>query len=111
MTRSITDTLRALRGGAFIDEASDALARLVLAVDARAKSGKLSLELTIKKATRGGAMTLLGKVKVIAPAEPPEETLMFATPEGNLLTEDPRQQKLELKTVPVDAGTNLKTAP
>ncbi len=41
------------------------------------------------------------------------EAMLFATPEGNLLVDDPHQQKLDLKAVPqaTDAApTNLKTA-
>ena len=113
MTRPITDTLRHIGGGVFIDTASDSLAELVNAVSASGKSGKLDLSITVKKATRGGAMHITGKIKVSKPADEPMEALLFATPEGNLVADDPSQQKLDLKIAPGATETptaNLKTA-
>jgi hypothetical protein len=113
MIRPITDTLRHIGGGVFIDTASDKLAELVAAVDASGKAGRIDLTISVKKATRGGAMHLTGKVKLTKPAEEPMEALLFATPEGNLIADDPHQQKLDLKAVPEDtapAASALKTA-
>ncbi|MGT2507888.1 hypothetical protein [Cupriavidus basilensis] len=111
--RPITDTLRHIGGGVFIDLASDKMNELVTAVDASGKAGKLTLEVSVKKATRGGAMHITGKVTVKKPAEDALEAMLFATPEGNLVADDPRQQKLDLKNVAgaTDATpTTLKTA-
>lgn len=113
MSRPITDTLRHIGGGVFIDTASDKLAELVSAVDASGKAGRIDLTISVKKATRGGAMHLTGKVKLTKPAEEPMEALLFATPEGNLIADDPHQQKLDLKGVPeasAPAASALKTA-
>lgn len=96
--RPITDTIRHIRGGEFIDEASDALAELVRAVEATGKGGKVVLEISVKKMSRD-ANGVSGKVKLSKPFEAPESTLMFPTPEGNLLTEHPLQQKLPLVQV------------
>ena len=112
-TRPITDTLRHIGGGVFIDTASDKLAELVAAVDQSGKAGKIDLTVTVKKATRGGAMHITGKSKLTKPAEEPMEVLLFATPEGNLVADDPHQQKLDLKAVAgaTDSpAANLKTA-
>lgn len=112
-TRPITDTLRHIGGGVFIDTASDKMAELVNAVDASGKGGKLTLEVTVKKATRGGAMHITGKVSLKKPAEDAMEAMLFATPEGNLVADDPRQQKLDLKSInnAADAAAGaLKTA-
>lgn len=57
-TRPITDTLRHIGGGVFVDTASDKLAELVSAVDSTGKAGRLDLTITVKKASRGGAMLL-----------------------------------------------------
>lgn len=100
MIRPITDTLRAIGRGTFIDEASEKLAELVKAVDTQGKAGTLTLQITVKKATRGGAMTVTGKAAVKMPGDLPMEALLFATPEGNLLADDPAQQKLDLKVAP-----------
>lgn len=111
--RPITDTLRHIGGGVFIDIASDKLAELVAAVDATGKSGSVDLKIKMKKASRGGAMHITGTVKLNKPAEEPMEALLFATPEGNLVVDDPHQQKLDLKNVVAASDTpvaNLKTA-
>ncbi|NIE67443.1 hypothetical protein [Burkholderia sp. Ax-1719] len=111
--RPITDTLRHIGGGTFMDQASEELAALVSAVDASGKGGTLTLTIAVKKATRGGAMHIAGKVAVKKPGDEPMEAMLFATPEGNLIAEDPRQQKLDLKQVSgaSDAPpSNLKTA-
>lgn len=112
--RPITDTIRHIGGGVFIDTASDKLAELVSAVDQSGKSGKLDLSITIKKATRGGAMHISGTVKLSKPAtEEPMECMLFATPEGNLVPDDPKQKKLDLRSVPDATEVNpstLKTA-
>ena len=112
-TRPITDTLRHIGGGVFIDTASDKLAELVAAVDQSGKAGRIDLTISVKKATRGGAMHITGTVKLNKPAEEPMEAMLFATPEGNLVADDPHQQKLDLKVAPAATDTpavNLKTA-
>lgn len=100
MTRPITDTLRSLRGGVLIDEASEALSELVNAVMDSGKPGKLTLELTLTKASRNsGALVIRDKVTVKRPAEDAFETILYATPEGSLVTQDPKQAQLELRQV------------
>ena len=54
-------------------------------------------------------MTVTGKATLSKPAEAPMEALLFVTPEGNLVPDNPNQQKLNLKTVDVPAAP-LKTA-
>jgi hypothetical protein len=98
--RPITDALRYIGGGVFIDTASDKLAELVSAVDTSGKVGKIQLTITVKKATRGGAMHITGKVLLTKPAEEPMEAMLFATPDGNLIADDPNQQKLDLRIAP-----------
>lgn len=114
MPRPIVDSLRHIGGGVFIDLAGDKMAELVAAVDSSGKAGKLTLEIKVKKATRGGAMHITGNIKLTKPADEPMEAMLFATPEGNLLAEDPRQSKLDLKTVDQSTGeilpANLKIA-
>ncbi len=47
-------------------------------------------------------MLIVGKVRLTKPAEAPMEAMLFGTPEGNLVQNDPHQQALDLKTVPAD---------
>lgn len=100
MSRSIVDTLRHLNGGVFIDEASDALADAVRAVDATGKAASITIKIDVRRAT-AGAMAVRGTFSVKKPSEPPIEALLFPTPDGNLLTEDPSQKKLDLRPVEV----------
>ena len=60
MTRPITDTLRHIGEGVFVDTASAKLQELVSAVDETGKAGRIDLTISVKKATRGGAMILTG---------------------------------------------------
>lgn len=78
MIRPITDTLRHIGGGVFIDLASDKLSELVAAVDSSGKSGKIDLTITVKKATRGGAMHISGKVKL--PSRQKRQWKRFCSP-------------------------------
>ena len=107
MAKPIHETLRHLMGGTFLDEAGEKLAELVAAVDSTGKAGKITLTIAVKKSTKT-AMAVTADIKISKPMEAPDATLMFATPEGNLLTEDPRQSKLELKAVAAQTPAELK---
>ncbi len=54
MQQPITDTLRHIGGGVFIDVASDKMNELVNAVSETGKAGTLVLTITVKPAARGG---------------------------------------------------------
>ncbi|MDR2173634.1 MAG: hypothetical protein LBE32_05465 [Burkholderiales bacterium] len=110
MQQPITETLKHIGGGVFIDTASDKMQELVQAVGESGKAGSLTLTITVKPATRGGAMYLTGKYALKKPAEAPLEAMLFATPEGNLVADDPKQQKLDLKTTD-EAPKELKFVP
>lgn len=105
--KPITETLRHIRGGMLIDEASEALSTVVKAVESTGKAGRVIIELQVKKLSRSGALEIIDKVTHKVPAEQPMTTMMYPTPEGNLLTEDPRQQKLDLKTVRVSGAADV----
>jgi len=110
--RPITDTLRALRNGHFIDEASEELARVVSSVAETGKTGKLVIEITVKKAGQGrnSALSVHGVATAKLSKPPVDDTLMFPTPDGNLLTEDPRQQKLDLKVAAVPTADSVTSS-
>lgn len=98
MIRPITDTLRLLDGGAFLDSASDKLNELVRRVDECGRSGKLTITLDIKRA-RAGAVNITPAVTTKLPEIKPDPSLLWVTVEGNLTPENPSQQKLDLRTV------------
>ena len=97
--KPITDVLRSLRGGVLIDDATTALAAIVTATMESGKPGKVTIELTINKMGRTGAVIVRDKLTVKMPKEEQLETIMYASPEGSLLTQDPRQATLELRDV------------
>ncbi|MPS27586.1 MAG: hypothetical protein E2576_11135 [Alcaligenaceae bacterium] len=109
--RPITDVLRHLRGGQLIDEASELLAKVVQAVDSTGKAGSITIKIKVKKISRSGALELIDTVDGAIPEAEALTTLMFPTPEGNLLTSDPRQQTLDLKSITTTTGPLRDVAP
>lgn len=98
MGKPITDVMRQLRGGAFVEQATAALAEAVTAVENTGKSAEVVMRIKVKKAPRGtNAVYVSTDVTAKIPQEAPAEELMYPTPEGTLLRDDPRQQKLNLK--------------
>ncbi|NDV11649.1 hypothetical protein [Crenobacter caeni] len=99
--RLISDVLRDVRHGELIEDATTAMAELVKLVDETGKPGKLTIELTVKPASKGtGTMVVSDKMTIKKPELPRGETIMFGTPEGSLQLSDPRQKTIEFKTVP-----------
>ena len=87
---------------ALMEHAGDKFSELVTAVETRGKAGTFTLKITLKPST-AGSLSASGEVTIKKPKGLPAESLLWATPEGNLLAEDPKQQKLELKAVPEQA--------
>ena len=102
--RPITDTLRKIGRGSFIDQASDELAELVRQIEETGKAGALVLHIRVSKANRGGALIVEGKHELKLPKAPPSDALMWATPEGNLVDRDPAQHELPLRDVSADSA-------
>lgn len=100
-TRPIVDTLRDLRQGAVLDEASEELHRIVQAVRDTGKAGKLTITLTVKPFDKNAdILNIEDKVVAVVPAPVKGGTVMFATAEGNLSRRDPRQGELPIAAVP-----------
>ncbi len=102
--RPITDTLRLLDGGAFIDRASEQMSALVKRVDETGKGGTLTIAIDVRRAGNGGAMAITPTVIVKIPEPKPDATLLYATVEGNLCLDNPHQQRLDLRQVVQDTG-------
>lgn len=91
-----------------LDLAGDKFAELVKAVTATGKAGSLTLKIDVKPST-AGALAVKGDCNTKLPKGMPAESLLWATPDGNLLAEDPKQIKLPLKAVETPAApTELK---
>jgi hypothetical protein len=81
-----------------MDEAADKLAELVNAVSSTGKPGQLTMTISLKPST-AGALAVRGEIKMKRPKRLPREALLWPTPEGNLLSDDPRQTKIDLREV------------
>lgn len=102
--RPFSDTLCALRFGTLTDDLSEALHELTERCTNTGKAGTLTLQLTLKPG-KSGQIEVIDDIKVKLPKEEKGTTLMFATPEGNLQREDPRQLALEgLRSVDMETG-------
>lgn len=91
-----------------MDVAGGKFAELILAVTSNNKAGKLTLKIDVKPST-AGTLAIKSEVILAKPKGMPLESLLWPTPEGNLLSEDPRQTKLDLKPVAAEPARELKT--
>lgn len=91
-----------------LDHAGAKLSELIAAVVSTNKAGSLTLKIDIKPST-AGALAVKADVKITKPKGLPPESLLWATPENNLLSEDPRQSKLELKPVATEPARTLQS--
>lgn len=90
-----------------MDVAGTKFSELINAVAAHQKAGTLTLKIAIKPST-AGAMAVKADVSITKPKGLPPESLLWATPDGNLMAEDPRQTKLDLRAVVPDPVRELK---
>ena len=100
--RSFPQTIEAIRYGTLSDELTAELKALVNAVVSTEKAGTLTLTLKVIPG-KAGQLEIEDDIKVKAPKPKRGTTLMFATVEGNLQREDPRQMQLPgLRSVDAD---------
>jgi len=91
-----------------MDVAGTLFSDLINAVTAQQKAGSLTLKIAIKPST-AGALAVKAEVSAKKPQGATPESLLWATPEGNLIAEDPRQQKFDFKQVTPAPVRELKT--
>lgn len=96
-----TDVLRDQRNGALVDEITEELARVVRGVVKHGKRGEITLTLKVNPA-KGGAYFVYDEVKAKIPEADREATIFYATADGDLSRNDPRQQNLEFRSVDTD---------
>ena len=87
--------------GATVNELSDALEKVVAAVRATGKSGAITLTLKVAPASKNSTEVLLVESQVKTKLPEPERgmTIFYATPENQLVRNDPKQQTLPLRVV------------
>lgn len=115
MAKPLNDNLKSVRVETddgdlvpIMDVAGMKFSELIQAVSAHNKAGKLTLKIDIKPST-AGTLAVRADVSITKPKGMPAESLLWPTPEGNLLAEDPRQNKLDLKPVAAEPVRELKT--
>lgn len=93
--RPFTDVLRDIRKGRVVEAASDELAEVVKAVLDTAKPGELTLKLKVSPQGKGdNAVIVSAEVKSKRPVAKLPDALFFADLDGDLLREDPTQQRI-----------------
>lgn len=91
-----------------MDLAGAKFSELIKAVTDNNKAGTLTMKIAIKPST-AGTLAVKAEVNIVKPKGMPAESLLWPTPEGNLMAEDPRQLKIELKQVAQEPARELKT--
>lgn len=94
VARSLFDVFAGIRGGTVLNEANRDLIALIQSVRATGKKGSITLTLTVAPDSDKSDENLLELVpdyKVKAPIPPRGKGLYYATQDGGLTKEDPRQ--------------------
>ena len=114
MTKPINENIRDVRiedenGDLMpvLDVAGAKLSEVIAAIVATNKAGSLTMKIDLKPST-AGALAVKASVTIKKPKGLPAESLLWPSPDGNLLADDPRQTKLELKPVAVEPARELK---
>src|SRR5579871_6493070 len=102
--KRFTETLADIRNGDVIAELTDQLREVVSKVNETGRPGSLVLTLKVKKAAKGAGNTLLieDDIRVKLPVMEKGTTVLFATEDGQLQRNDPRQPRLITADTPAD---------
>lgn len=99
--RPFSDTLRQIRYGELQNELAEGLNQLTKECCDTGKTGELVLKIKLKP-NPAGQVEVLDDLQIKTPKPTRGTSIFFATPEGNLQREDPRQRELEgIREVPV----------
>lgn len=91
--RLFTDVMRDMRFGETLDEISEEFNKLVSAVENTGKQGELTFKVKLKPSS-SGAIEVIDDITSKIPKLARGTSLFFATPEGNLVRNNPRQDDL-----------------
>lgn len=94
--KRFTDTLLDIRDGDVVHELTEQLRDIVQRVRETGRPGSLTLTIKVKNVSKGagGALMLEDDIKVKLPVAEKGTTLLFATEDGQLQRNDPRQPRL-----------------
>lgn len=108
MHKPITDTLRELNAGKFVEQLSEAMAELVRACIVTGKAGTLNISLKLKPAKGSDTvMTIEQDYKLKAPVFEQPQQFFFVTQGDTLVCENPEQRPLPFR----DARSEAPPAP
>lgn len=101
--QSFESFLRMQRRGKLLSEITDALAQVIMGVQANGIPGSLTLKLVVVPfEKRAGEIVIIrDELKATVPQPPREREIYFIGEGGELMLDDPRQQKLPLRPVVV----------
>lgn len=106
-----TDTLAQLRHGSTSDELDAELAACIAAASLTGKAATLTVKITVKPQGNSGVYTFNDKVTSSIPVLDREATVLFQNADGDLVREDPRQQKMNFQDVSAPMPSNFKDVP
>ena len=102
--RPFNHTITQLRYGTLNDDLTKALLELTQKCGDSGKVGELKLTIKLKPG-KGGQMEVFDDIQLKLPKEEKGSSVMFATVDGNLQREDPRQMSISgLRTVDQETG-------
>jgi len=87
------------RHGEALSDLAAAMREVTLAVASTGESGAILFKLKIKRAAKGGALLVEDEIKTTIPKSETPGSIFFGDDKGNLLREDPNQQKLPLRAI------------
>lgn len=102
--KTFAQVLDTLRFGTLGDELTKELRKLTESCADTGRAGELTIKIKLKPG-KGGQLEVIDDYSVKLPKPERGTTLMFATPDGNLTRNDPRQLELTgLRTIDSDTG-------
>lgn len=92
------------RHGEMQNDLSAALREITQSAQLRGKPAKMTVTITVKPAAQiKGAVLIEDDIKVTLPKPERENSIFYATEDGTLLREDPKQMKLQLRVIEAPA--------
>jgi hypothetical protein len=87
------------RSGVTLAELAESLQSLVADVTDQGKAGTLTLTISMKPIGKGDGLEVSTDIKVKPPKPVAGASIFYATPNNDLVRQDPRQQQMELREV------------
>ena len=110
-TRPIFDTLKEIRHGDLLNEASGKFNELIHAIKQTKKGGELIVKLKVEPLKGDTDKVLIRGVAIVKKPEPEVSAdFFYTTDDSNVQTRNPRQQDLSLRDVGDDEGDHIQDA-